>query len=961
MKKKFVSALLVVMLIIPTIAFTGCADDDGSSYITPTNELPLYEFADGVKTLIREDVYTEKRNQIASAADEKNETSLENTEVTDTTTETTDVTTDVTTDAATDAATDTTTEVKEEKTEVKLKETVYKLVEENDKYEFYFCEETLEIALVSKATGEKWYSNPAPSERAAGIPGEMSSQLSLFYLNKEDGSQKTLESYTDCLLISDPENGKYQYYVVKNGDNLRVIYILGLIKPDYVVPTCMEGELAEELAQKFKAEGNALVASYLTNGGVYAKVTPTTWNSYTPDVKNEYLAIAPLMEDVISEGKTVYIIKDQTKWNNPRLMKTVEEAFINIGGMTLDQRDEINEKFGFESESAKTFWIPVDYDLTENGLNVSIPANEVQYDTDSLAIASIDLLKYFGSASEKENGYMFVPDGSGAIVNFNNGKTNISTDVRVQLYGLDDGRETLQKPFANEGAYLPVFGIKRDVSAMFAIIEEGDVNATIIADIAGKNKNAVDRNRCYARFKLSEYEELQFKNAGKTARIYQNRMNSQNISVTYSLLDNEKANYSGMAEYYRDYLISKSVLTQKDFSEVPFNIELVGAYDHETAFLGIGYTETRAITTFAQCKEILQKLAEAGIKNVSVNYKGWANNGLRNTIFNKAKVVKELGGKDGLNDLLKYAEEVGINLYFETELALVYDYAMFDGYSEFTDASRLVTREVAYHYQYLDDWNTAAAMNTASIVSPTHIFDINAEDNSKSNSMKLLEDINELNIKSISLGSLGYNLPGNYKINDLKDRGEVAETYSKVAEKYSETLNLMTKGTNSYMLPYVDEIFEISNTSSKFNLADLSVPFYQMVIHGCIEYSGKPINLYGDTRQAFLQAVEAGSGMYYRWCYVPNDQVQDLWFEGMYSLSYTSWIDEAIEMYKEYNDLLSSTAGSFITEHENVAENVNKVTYENGTVVYVNYNSYDYTATDGTVVKAESFAKGGNN
>ena len=227
--------------------------------------------------------------------------------------------------------------------------------------------------------------------------------------------------------------------------------------------------------------------------------------------------------------------------------------------------------------------------------------------------------------------------------------------------------------------------------------------------------------------------------------------------------------------------------------------------------------------------------------------------------------------------------------------------------------------------------------------------------------MSLLDDINELNIKGISLGSLGYNLPGNYKVKDLRDRGEVADTYAKVAEIYGENLSLMAKGTNSYMLHYVDSIFEISNTSSKFILADQSVPFYQMVIHGSIEYSGNPINLYGDTRQAFLEAVEAGSGLYYRWCYETNDEVQDLWFEGMYSLHYNSWFDEAVAMYKEYNELLKSTSGSFITQHEQVNEDVNKVTYENGVEVYVNYGLTDYTTTDGTVVKSKSFAKGGNN
>ncbi len=911
MKKKIISALLVLMLILPTIAFTGCAEKNYDSYVTPENTEPLYKFDENVKTHVRADVFTTKRNETADTKYDE------------------------------------------------LKDTVFKLVEENDKFEFYFSEETLEIALKSKASGEVWYSNPAPSERSAGIRSDMTSQLTLFYFNKEDGSQKTLYSYDDCILETDPDKGTYQYYVVNHNGNLRVIYILGRLKPEYVIPTCLEGEMAEELAAQFKANPeHRKISAFITNGSLYAKVTPDDWNRWTLDAQQEYLKVAPLMGDYLEEGKTVYIIKDQTKLHNRQLMLKIEAAFIEVAGMTMEDRNELNAKFGFEAEPSQTFWVPVDYDLTSTGLNVTIPNDEIQFDKDNLALVSIDLLKFFGSASQKEEGYMFVPDGSGAVINFNNGKTNITSDIRVPLYGLDDGRENLTRPYANEGAYLPVFGIKRASSAMFAIIESGDTNASIIADIAGKNVNAVDRNVCYTSFKMSEYDEIQFKSAGKKSKIYQSQMNTADLSISYTILDNEKASYSGMAEYYRNYLMDKGVLSKKNYGDIPFNIELVGAYDHETAFLGVPYTEMNAITTFADCKAILEKLNNAGIKNVAVNYKGWANNGLRNTVFNKAKVLKELGGKDGLKELVEYADSLGINLYFEAELAFVYENSLFSGYSEFTKASRLVTRNVAYHYQYLDDWNTASATNSASIVSPTVIY---TEGNSKSFATKLLGDLQKLEIKGVSLGSLGYNLPGNYKINDFSDREQVSKIYSAVAKKYGESFSVMAKGTNSYMLPYVTDIFEISNTSSKYNLADMSVPFYQMVIHGCIEYSGDPINLDGDTRQVFLQAVEAGAGMYYRWCYAPNDQVQELWFEGMYSLSYVSWIDDAIEMYKEYNDLLASTAGSFMVEHEIVDENVAKVTYENGVTVYVNYNSYDYTAQDGTIVKAESFAKGGVN
>ena len=974
MKKKIISTLLVVMLLISVFSFTGCKKTEQSGYITPTNTEELFVFEENGDVLIREDVVTLSRNE--AAADKENTKNETTEDVENVETENTENAENTETADITEENTDVTVENNEPVVEKQGKQTKFLKVDENDNFVFYFNEEILEFALYDKNSKQVWYSNPAPGERSVGIIGEMSSQISLFALNKKEGSQKTYESYTDCIIASkDAQEGQEaikQYYLVNHNGNLRVIYILGRIKADYVIPTCLEGDMADELVAKFKASAeHKSAASFITTGGVYAKITPATWKTFNDDNKSKYLAIAPNMEEILKEGKTVYIIKDQTKWNNSRLMTKLQSAMVEAGGMTLELRDELNEKFGFVSEPAKTFWVPVDYELTESGLSVSIANDEIQYDTNTFSIVSINVLPYFGSGSESENGYMFLPDGSGAIVNFNNGKTNITSDIRIQLYGLDDGRESLLKPFSNERTSLPVFGIKKtdnknqdgaaSDTALFAIIESGDTNATIIADIAGKNKTAVDRNKIYTSFKMSEYEELQFKSAGKTSRIYQANMNSADIKISYTILQPEKASYNGMAEVYRNYLIDKGVISKKDYKEIPFNIEIVGAYDKDTAFLGISYTEMKALTTFDQCQEIIKKLSDAGIKNISINYKGWANNGLRNTAFNRAKVLKELGGKNGLQSLLNFAESLGVNIFFETELALVFETKMFDGYSELTQASRLVTRDIAYHYQYFNDWNTAADTNRATIVSPTIIYNVNAEDNSKSFATKLLADINELNIKGVSLGSLAYNLPGNYKIKDFSDREQVSKTYAAVAEMFGSTLNLMGKGVNSYMLPYVDEIFEISNTSSKFNLADESVPFYQMVIHGSIEYSGEPINLNGDTRNTFLQAVEAGSGLYYRWCYVANDEVKDLWYDGMYSLSYESWIDSAIEMYKEYNELLASTAGAFMVEHSYVAEDVAKVVYDNDVVVYVNYNSTDYTAEDGTVVKAESFAKGGNN
>lgn len=46
-------------------------------------------------------------------------------------------------------------------------------------------------------------------------------------------------------------------------------------------------------------------------------------------------------------------------------------------------------------------------------------------------------------------------------------------------------------------------------------------------------------------------------------------------------------------------------------------------------------------------------------------------------------------------------------------------------------------------------------------------------------------------------------------------------------------------------------------------MCDYAVPFYQMTVSGLIAYTGESINFAPDTRDAFLTALETGSGLQY--------------------------------------------------------------------------------------------------
>ena len=53
----------------------------------------------------------------------------------------------------------------------------------------------------------------------------------------------------------------------------------------------------------------------------------------------------------------------------------------------------------------------------------------------------------------------------------------------------------------------------------------------------------------------------------------------------------------------------------------------------------------------------------------------------------------------------------------------------------------------------------------------------------------------------------------------------------------------MVSGGNSYSLPYADDIINAPDTQSDFYIIDAQVPFYQMIIHGYINYTGASLNL----------------------------------------------------------------------------------------------------------------------
>jgi hypothetical protein len=154
----------------------------------------------------------------------------------------------------------------------------------------------------------------------------------------------------------------------------------------------------------------------------------------------------------------------------------------------------------------------------------------------------------------------------------------------------------------------------------------------------------------------------------------------------------------------------------------------------------------------------------------------------------------------------------------------------------------------------------------------------------------------------------------------------------------AENYKLMVVGGNDYSLASADVVLNSSLTSNEFNSTDVSVPFYQMVVHSYVDYTGADVNLSTNYTRNLLKTLETGASLSTTLIYVENSIVSKTDFNFLYSVNYEGWVSKISEEYKEINAVLKDLQTVRIQKHEILDNNVFCTTYENGTKIIVNYN-----------------------
>lgn len=373
------------------------------------------------------------------------------------------------------------------------------LMAETDRYQLYAEPNSGEVAYLDKATGQALFTNPynindVSAATTADTKALLLSQVVLTYI--DNGKTYTMNSYTEAA-----ERNQIVVKNIKNG--IRVEYTMGRVDSKRLLPRYMEKNRFEKLILDVVGE--------IDDGGFIKQKFESFYTLRDlSKVTSESLRLSMLSEYPITEKLAIYTITPNA---SEKELDTLE-AYIKqyCPKYTFDDMEYDHDMTGYvgTDKVPAVFRLAIEYYLEDDGLKVRVPVNGVRFDESTYQLSSLQILPYFGAAQTISEGYMFMPDGSGAIVRFEDFYGEGSKAITGKVYGVDYAFYKISGD--NQNVFrLPVYGIaesigERDVDTIigrvihvYSEIDGTEVetrfDGEIPDDIRAKYPNAIDMNK----------------------------------------------------------------------------------------------------------------------------------------------------------------------------------------------------------------------------------------------------------------------------------------------------------------------------------------------------------------------------------------------------------------------------------------------------------------------------------
>lgn len=354
--------------------------------------------------------------------------------------------------------------------------------------------------------------------------------------------------------------------------------------------------------------------------------------------------------------------------------------------------------------------------------------------------------------------------------------------------------------------------------------------------------------------------------------------------------------------------------------------------------------EMHVACTFDRVKDLVDEMKAQGVEKAEICLVGWNVSGHDGRWPDAFPVEEKLGGETKLKELIKYAQDAGYLIVCHSNSTDCYHIS-----EKWKDGFMCGIQKSGENRKCAQPWSGGNMYS----VCPQIAYENTAE---------MLPKIEKLGFKGahyIDVVTINAAYPCFNEAHPVNGRQSIAY-YNKIGKLAQDLFGAFSsEGSFDDYAPVLDCGLYVQFGLHSRDGLDEGVPFWEIAYHGIImsNQSNLTVNYTIKTPLERVQEMEynARPTFYIYSKFYSGKPVcgeDDLIIGNDSDLKTT--VNHLKRGYDEYKKL-SHLQTEFVEDFEKFTEEVHKITYESGTVIYANYSDSDYVLENGTVIKAKDY------
>ena len=534
-------------------------------------------------------------------------------------------------------------------------------------------------------------------------------------------------------------------------------------------------------------------------------------------------------------------------------------------------------------------------------------------------------------------GYIFVPDGSGALIRFTENTVQFSA-LTSQVFGPNRAEATLY--YNSEVAMterrhplMPVFGVTHgyEQQSFVAWAEDG---AQYMEIVMMPHNNTTYYNFVFPRFVVnSTFHQVYNRRGDGFMRMFPQRREFD-ITMHYRFLYGDDASYVGMARTYRQHLIDTGVLTpqtvQNDGTS-PIRVDFIMS-DARRSILGSTDVVT---TTVSQVGEIVRNLHDSGVSSINGGMLGAQRGGITTGHPANLSFNRSVGSRRNFRRLFEDMAALGADVSFAQDFFYINSHQM------------NVSRNQALHLNRWglvgwDSFEPFLLVNEISFARPQRSAEwLESHYNRATN----------MGAQSVTVSGITNNLLSHWGRRDAITSTETIALFADTFAGLSVPVN--AHAPNQYLWAYTTRFLQAPVFHNQFIIATDSVPFLQLVLHNTMEVYGPYANFSFYTQADILRMIDYNVLPSFVLTYAPAHYLGNTNSLNFFSTEYAIYHDIIMNVYGQIAPIMSQVRGLEWLNRTVLTEGVILNTYEGGVYVLINYTTVPFVH-NGVTVDAQS-------